>query len=103
MADPALQGNFPTKGINQAVAVAAMCLQEEAEVRPLMTDVVIALSFLSTDPVGHYVPPPAPTPPPEEEMSGNEEKQSKEYTDERQRAVTEAMEWGSNSGVNITY
>ncbi|KAJ8639206.1 hypothetical protein MRB53_015900 [Persea americana] len=47
--DPALQGNFPAKGLNQAVAVAAMCLQEEASVRPLITDVVIALSFLSNN------------------------------------------------------
>lgn len=98
MADPALKGQFPTKGLNQAVAVAAMCLQEEAEVRPLMTDVVIALSFLSTDPLGSPIPPPAP----EEEMSGNEKNQYKEYADERQRAVAEAMEWGSNSGVNIS-
>lgn len=102
MADPALKGQFPTKGLNQAVAVAAMCLQEEAEVRPLMTDVVIALSFLSTDPLGSSIPPPAPTPSPEEEMSGNEKNQYKEYADERQRAVAEAMEWGSNSGVNIS-
>ncbi|RWR96605.1 serine/threonine-protein kinase [Cinnamomum micranthum f. kanehirae] len=102
LADPALKGQFPTKGLNQAVAVAAMCLQEEAEVRPLMTDVVIALSFLSTDPLGSPIPPPAPTPSPEEEMSGNEKNQYKEYADERQRAVAEAMEWGSNSGVNIS-
>ncbi|KAJ8639203.1 hypothetical protein MRB53_015897 [Persea americana] len=46
--DPALQGNFPAKGLNQAVAVAAMCLQEEASVRPLITDVVIALVFFPT-------------------------------------------------------
>ncbi|KAJ8616098.1 hypothetical protein MRB53_035470 [Persea americana] len=102
LADPALKGQFPTKGLNQAVAVAAMCLQEEAEVRPLMTDVVIALSFLSTDPLGGSIPPPVPTPSPEEEMSGNEKNQYKEYADERQRAVAEAMEWGSNSGANIS-
>ncbi|RWR97559.1 putative serine/threonine-protein kinase PBL26 [Cinnamomum micranthum f. kanehirae] len=49
LADPALQGNFPAKGLNQAVAVAAMCIQEEASVRPLIADVVIALSFLSNN------------------------------------------------------
>ncbi|XXG61936.1 hypothetical protein AAC387_Pa05g0413 [Persea americana] len=47
LADPSLQGDFPAKGLNQAVAIAVMCLQEEASVRPLITDVVIALSFLS--------------------------------------------------------
>ncbi|XP_056165588.1 probable serine/threonine-protein kinase PBL25 [Syzygium oleosum] len=47
MADPLLQGKFPEKDLNQAVAIAAMCLQEKASVRPLMSDVVTALSFLS--------------------------------------------------------
>lgn len=38
------------KALNQAVGVAAMCLQEEASVRPLIADVVMALSFLALDP-----------------------------------------------------
>ncbi|XP_020102275.1 probable serine/threonine-protein kinase PBL26 [Ananas comosus] len=50
LVDPLLQGEYPSKGLNQAVAVAAMCLQEEASVRPLMADVVMALSFLATGP-----------------------------------------------------
>ncbi|KAK8588432.1 hypothetical protein V6N12_022874 [Hibiscus sabdariffa] len=48
--DPLLGGNFPVKGLQQAVAVAAMCLQEEAEVRPLIRDVVSVLSCLANDP-----------------------------------------------------
>ncbi|XP_039028057.1 receptor-like kinase LIP2 [Hibiscus syriacus] len=47
MADPLLNKQFPERGLNQAVAIAAMCLQEEATARPLMSDVVTALSFLS--------------------------------------------------------
>lgn len=47
MADPLLEGNYPTKALYQALAVAAMCLQEEASTRPLMSDVVIALEYLS--------------------------------------------------------
>ncbi|XP_020213106.1 probable serine/threonine-protein kinase PBL25 isoform X1 [Cajanus cajan] len=50
MADPNLNKNFPEKDLNQVVAIAAMCLQEEAAARPLMSDVVTALSFLSTTP-----------------------------------------------------
>ncbi|TKY61313.1 Serine/threonine-protein kinase [Spatholobus suberectus] len=50
MADPKLNKNFPEKDLNQVVAIAAMCLQEEAAARPLMSDVVTALSFLSTTP-----------------------------------------------------
>ncbi|KAF7811147.1 putative serine/threonine-protein kinase PBL23 [Senna tora] len=47
MADPLLKGNYPEKGLFQALAVAAMCLQEEAETRPVMADVVAALEHLS--------------------------------------------------------
>lgn len=41
-----LRGEFPEKSLNQAVAVAAMCLNEEPMVRPLISDVLTALSFL---------------------------------------------------------
>lgn len=47
LADPLLEGNFPTKGLHQALAIAAMCLQEGAITRPLMSDVVTALQFLT--------------------------------------------------------
>ncbi|XP_054806179.1 probable serine/threonine-protein kinase PBL25 isoform X2 [Prosopis cineraria] len=50
IADPLLKKHFPEKDLNQAVAVAAMCLQEEEGARPLMSDVVMALSFLSMVP-----------------------------------------------------
>lgn len=48
MADPLLEGNYPVKGLYQALAVAAMCLQEEASTRPLISDVVTALEFLAS-------------------------------------------------------
>ncbi|KAL5157652.1 putative serine/threonine-protein kinase PBL23 [Glycine soja] len=47
MADPLLKGQFPVKGLFQALAVAAMCLQEEADTRPYMDDVVTALAHLA--------------------------------------------------------
>lgn len=47
MADPRLQGNYPVRGLYQALAVAAMCLQEEDSTRPLISDIVIALEYLS--------------------------------------------------------
>ena len=50
MADPFLNKCFPEKDLNQAVAMAAMCLQEEPAARPLISDVVVALSFLSVSP-----------------------------------------------------
>lgn len=49
MADPSLNGNYPEKGFHQALAVAAMCLQGEATIRPQITDVVTALDYLNAD------------------------------------------------------
>ncbi|CAK9159749.1 unnamed protein product [Ilex paraguariensis] len=47
MADPLLQGRYPMRGLYQALAVAAMCLQEQAATRPLIGDVVTALTYLA--------------------------------------------------------
>ncbi|XP_016514114.2 serine/threonine-protein kinase PBS1 [Nicotiana tabacum] len=47
LADPRLQGQFPMRGLYQALAVASMCIQEQAPARPLIGDVVTALSYLA--------------------------------------------------------
>ncbi|CAI0437159.1 unnamed protein product [Linum tenue] len=49
LADPLLEGKYHQKGLHQALAVAAMCLQEEDSTRPLMSDVVTALEYLATN------------------------------------------------------
>ncbi|KAK8694091.1 hypothetical protein V6N13_071652 [Hibiscus sabdariffa] len=95
LADPLLGGNFPLKGLQQAVAISAMCLQEEAEVRPLIRDVVSALSCLGNDPEANTKT--------NETASGSASMESNDDElgrEERQRAVAEAMEWGSNSRHN---
>ncbi|CAN1127632.1 Probable serine/threonine-protein kinase PBL21 [Linum perenne] len=46
MADPQMQGRYPVKCFNYAVAVTAMCLHKEAHFRPLIGDIVVALEFL---------------------------------------------------------
>ncbi|KAL5569195.1 hypothetical protein UlMin_025770 [Ulmus minor] len=48
MADPVLQGQYPVRGLYQALAVAAMCVQEQPNMRPLIADVVTALSYLAS-------------------------------------------------------
>lgn len=48
MADPVLQGQYPTRGLYQALAVAAMCVQEQPNMRPLVADVVTALTYLAS-------------------------------------------------------
>ncbi|XVF56472.1 hypothetical protein PTKIN_Ptkin06aG0123800 [Pterospermum kingtungense] len=60
MADPLLKKRFPERGLNQAVAIAAMCLQDEAAARPLMSDIVTALSFLSIATEENSIPPALP-------------------------------------------
>ncbi|XP_074329902.1 putative serine/threonine-protein kinase PBL23 isoform X2 [Apium graveolens] len=52
IADPLLKGKYPVKGLYQALAIAAMCLQEEANTRPLISDIVTALEFLSMENYG---------------------------------------------------
>ncbi|KAK9277468.1 hypothetical protein L1049_007012 [Liquidambar formosana] len=47
LADPRLQGRYPMRGLYQALAVASMCIQEQAATRPLIADVVTALSYLA--------------------------------------------------------
>ncbi|XP_065853953.1 probable serine/threonine-protein kinase PBL7 [Euphorbia lathyris] len=43
MVDPALKGRYLKKDLVQVAAIAAMCVQPEADYRPLMTDVVQSL------------------------------------------------------------
>ncbi|XP_071697998.1 uncharacterized protein [Rutidosis leptorrhynchoides] len=81
LADPIFKGVIPEKILNQAVGVAAMCLQQESSVRPLISDIVGAFSFLTVDPPQEFTPPeeftePSP-PPPNELPSGS---QPKKYT-----------------------
>lgn len=52
MADPNLRGRFPVRALFQALAVAAMCLHEQAASRPSMADVVTALNFLASQTPG---------------------------------------------------
>lgn len=47
LADPELKMRYPMRGLYQALAVASMCTQEQAAARPLIGDVVTALSYLA--------------------------------------------------------
>lgn len=48
MVDPLLQGQFPLRCLHQAIAVIAMCLQEQPKFRPLISDIVVALEYLAS-------------------------------------------------------
>ncbi|KMS94830.1 hypothetical protein BVRB_014920, partial [Beta vulgaris subsp. vulgaris] len=99
LADPLLNGDFPVKGLNQAVAIAAMCLQEEETARPLMSDVVTALSFLTLSPQDDDDSPFLTESSPDSDYTECINHPSQDHRDqmsqERQKALAEAMEWGS--------
>ncbi|KAJ8540260.1 hypothetical protein K7X08_030179 [Anisodus acutangulus] len=86
LADPRLEKRFPVKSLNQAVGVTAMCLQDEPMVRPLIGDVVAALSFLTMpspdDPVPSSPTAPTPTSNIEKSSPNNEDQQSSENDDQ---------------------
>ncbi|KAI4354405.1 hypothetical protein L6164_003269 [Bauhinia variegata] len=108
LADPKLKGDFPVRGLNQAVAVAAMCLNEESSVRPLISDVVTALSFLGTSPENAETALSPITIPSPQSNQGAATKGNIIILDDldddsvldRQQAVAEAMEWGTSSRTN---
>ncbi|CAH1417875.1 unnamed protein product [Lactuca virosa] len=95
LADPLLKGNHPAKGFNQAVAVAGMCVNNDASVRPLISDVVTALTFLgegNEDNKVELIDSPSPT-----EASRPSSLKIKASASDREKAVAEAMEWGTSS------
>nr|XP_043612669.1 probable serine/threonine-protein kinase PBL21 [Erigeron canadensis] len=48
LVDPLLQGRFSVRSVHHVVAVTAMCLQEQANFRPLIGDIVVALEYLAS-------------------------------------------------------
>lgn len=99
LADPRLNGEFPVRGLNQAVAIAAMCLQEEETARPFMSDVVTAINFLTSDSKDCYTSPLLSESSPVSDYNECNSQQVQEQRDQsaqtRQQALAEAMEWGS--------
>lgn len=91
LADPLLRRRYPVRGFQQAVAVAAMCLHEEPKARPSISDVVTALTYLA--PTDDPSPPSPPPPPPPILLH-------RDAVAQRQRALAEAIKWGSASRNN---
>ncbi|CAN4111174.1 unnamed protein product [Withania somnifera] len=56
MVDPTLHGQYNKKDLIQVAAIAAMCVQTEADYRPLMTDVVQSLVPLVKNTLLHALP-----------------------------------------------
>ncbi|KAL1816847.1 hypothetical protein ACET3Z_019421 [Daucus carota] len=93
LADPLLEGKFPIKALNQAVAVASMCLQDDATIRPSMSDVVTALTFLGEGSESTGLASPLP-----EIIMPDVAKSDSCKIDPSQREteIAEAMEWATS-------
>lgn len=48
MADPLMQGRFSVRSLHHAIAICAMCLQDQPMFRPEISDIVTALEFLAS-------------------------------------------------------
>lgn len=79
-----------------------MCLHEDATIRPLISDVVTALSVLPMEPDGRLG---RPVTPPSPQVIGSPvgSHQSEISAKEREKAVAEAIAWGSMSRNNSTH
>ncbi|XP_051116544.1 serine/threonine-protein kinase PBS1-like [Andrographis paniculata] len=110
LADPRLQGKFPVRGLYQALAVASMCTQEQAAGRPMIGDVVTAISYLTNqvyDPNAAAAAVSCGGSRSENRSKGDGDGSEKEESPrenlksinrdlERERAVAEAKMWGEN-------
>ena len=86
MADPALDGKYPVRGLYQALAIAAMCVQEEPNMRPGVADIVTALSFLASqtyDPDIHGTQTPGRSDSRRSRRDGGEHKCATNYDDSK--------------------
>ncbi|KAK8648865.1 hypothetical protein V6N13_129607 [Hibiscus sabdariffa] len=48
LVDPLIRGCYPRRCLNYAIAITAMCLNEEANFRPLIGDILVALEYLAS-------------------------------------------------------
>ncbi|OIW05779.1 hypothetical protein TanjilG_23565 [Lupinus angustifolius] len=48
MVDPLLEGQYPARGLYQALAITAMCVQEQPNMQPAIGDVVTALNYVTS-------------------------------------------------------
>ncbi|KAL0545355.1 hypothetical protein IC582_015234 [Cucumis melo] len=48
LVDPLLEGRYPLRCLHHAIAIAAMCLQEQPMFRPIISDIVVALEYLAS-------------------------------------------------------
>ncbi|OMO99404.1 hypothetical protein COLO4_13309 [Corchorus olitorius] len=96
LADPLLRGHFSRSTLKRALEVAAMCIQENANSRPSISDLVLALDYLTSHPYNPNEAKRVSVKGPENNDSPKETKRILDKDFDRERAVAEAKLWGES-------
>ena len=100
MVDPLLEGQYPIRGLYQALAIAAMCVQEQPNMRPVTADMVTALNYLASqkyDPQLHPVQSSRSPPSPRGKRDGHRRAASHGCEIERREGHRRAVSNGSET------
>ncbi|XVE67655.1 hypothetical protein DITRI_Ditri09bG0005400 [Diplodiscus trichospermus] len=95
-ADPLLRGHFSKSTMKKALEVAFLCIQENANSRPSISDVVLALDYLTSHPYNPNEPKRVSVKGPENNDSPKATTRSLDRNFDRERAVAEAKMWGES-------
>ncbi|KAL4334882.1 hypothetical protein GQ457_07G000300 [Hibiscus cannabinus] len=97
LADPLLRGHFSKSTMKKALEVAFLCIQEDANCRPSISDIVLALNYLTSHPYGaHGAAKRVSEKVPEHNKPPNETTGILDRDFNRERAVAEAKMWGES-------
>ncbi|XVF13872.1 hypothetical protein REPUB_Repub09cG0006500 [Reevesia pubescens] len=96
LADPLLGGHFSKSTLKKALEVAFMCIQENANSRPSISDVVLALNYLTSHPYNPNEAKRVSVKVPENNDSSKETTRMLDRDFDRGRAVAEAKMWGES-------
>ncbi|XVF16146.1 hypothetical protein REPUB_Repub10bG0006500 [Reevesia pubescens] len=96
LADPLLRGHFFKSTLKKALEVAFTCIQETASSRPSISDVVLALNYLTSHPYNPNEAKRVGAKGPENNNSPKETTRMLDRDFNRERAVAEAKIWGES-------
>ncbi|KAL1142016.1 hypothetical protein V6Z11_A11G069600 [Gossypium hirsutum] len=96
LADPLLRGHFSKPTLKKALEVALMCIEENANSRPSICDVVLALDYFNTHPYDSNETKRDNPEGLENNGSPNKTTRMLDVDSERERAVAEAKMWGES-------
>ncbi|KAK8482658.1 hypothetical protein V6N11_046249 [Hibiscus sabdariffa] len=96
LVDPLLRGHFSKSGLQKAVEVVVMCIEENANSRPSVNDIVTALEYFNSHPYNSDEAKRDSAKEPGNSDSPKETTKTTNMDHERERAVAEAKMWGES-------